>query len=410
VNPIIPFGPFVFEGVLGGNDTLPGAGETFVLDVNVEGRFDDLVISRNGVDFDPLNPSNRSLDVEDDRVGSQQIEWDGLDNASNPFPVGSYTATIRLRYGEAHFVWVDVENSQAGGPTYELTNPPTGCPPLAGGCFNGFYDDRGYTTIGGTDVGTPGAVLPCPAGNPGCNPPAVPASDPMLGFDTRTDQRAFGDGTVAGFGDKKGLDLWTYYPAEANTSIDILQQPVLRISKDHDIPCYEPGEGQVVNYTIHYANEGTGPALGATVTDTLPEATTFVWCSGAACNETSPGSGVVVYSLGTVDAGAGGSLGLTVRVDDGAKGDLTNRARLAAANVPAVETPNVLPCCPSPGPTPTPWATWTPWPSWTPIPPLPVVLLPETGDGPASGPVCWLWLPLLLLGLPAAWVIRYRRG
>jgi hypothetical protein len=71
----------------------------------------------------------------------------------------------------------------------------------------------------------------------------------------------------------------------------------------------------------------------------------------------------------------------------------------------------------APGPPPTPWTTWTPGPPptpWattgTPTAPLPVVVLPETGDSHASSPVCWLWLPLLLLGLPAACVIRWRRG
>jgi hypothetical protein len=158
VEPIIPLiEDFVFEGVLGGNETRPGVGGTFVLDVNVEGRFDGLVISRDGVDFDPDNPSNRSLDVKDG-AGRQQIPWDGLDNAGYAFGVDSYTATVRLRTGEVHFPLLDVENSQQGGPQYFLTNPPDGCPPLAGGCFGGFYDDCGYRTIGGTDVGTPGVA------------------------------------------------------------------------------------------------------------------------------------------------------------------------------------------------------------------------------------------------------------
>jgi hypothetical protein len=226
-DPIVPLiKSFAFKGVLGGNDTLPGAGGTFVLNVNVPGEFDDLVISRDGVDFDPTNPSNRSLDVEDDRVGSQQIPWDGLDNAGDQFPVGSYPATIRLRTGEVHFPLLDVENSQQGGPQYFLTNPPDGCPPLAGGCFAGFYDDRGYTTLGGTDVGTPGEVLPCPEQNPtDCNPPPERRSDPSIGFDTRTDQRAFGDGSEDGFGDKKGLDLWTFYLTKQDTLLDIVSTP-----------------------------------------------------------------------------------------------------------------------------------------------------------------------------------------
>jgi uncharacterized repeat protein (TIGR01451 family) len=119
----------------------------------------------------------------------------------------------------------------------------------------------------------------------------------------------------------------------------------LQISKDSDTSCYEPGESQSVNYTINYANQGTGPAVDATVTDTLPGATTFVSCSGATCAEQPAGSSVVVYSLGTLDPGASGSVGLTVQVDAGASGSLTNRAQLTAVDVPAVTTTDVLPVC-----------------------------------------------------------------
>lgn len=124
----------------------------------------------------------------------------------------------------------------------------------------------------------------------------------------------------------------------------------LQISKDSDLSCHEPGESQIVNYTINYGNRGTEPAVDATITDTLPGATTFVSCSGGqSCSEQPPGSSVVVYSLGTLDPGASGSVGLTVRVDAGAAGSLTNRARLEAVDLPAVETTDVLsPCTPPP--------------------------------------------------------------
>jgi hypothetical protein len=239
------------------------------------------------------------LDV-DDRAGPQRIPWDGLNNARNEFGVGSYPATIRLRTGEIHFPLLDVENSQEGGPQYELTNPPDGCPPLAGGCFAGFYDDCGYRTTGGTDIGTPDVALP------GVNPPRAPASDSNVGFDTRTEQRAFGDGSEAGFGDKKGLDVWTFYLTKEDTDILI---------------------------------EDSTPTPTATRKTTPPDDPT--------------------------------------------------------------DTPMWLP---ERGLTATPWATWTP------IPTPAVLFLPETGDNEAHSPLWWLWLALPLLGLPAAWVMRCRRG
>ncbi len=220
VDPVAPvINTFVFNGVLSDNNTLVGAGGTFDLTVNVRGVF-LLVISQDGVNFDPNLPTNSTL-IGVGSAGSQQIAWDGLDNAGNLFPVGlDYPARIVLRAGEVHFPLLDVENSQEGGPQYQLINPPGGiCPPLfPAGCFTGFYDDRGYTTADGTDVGTPGVELP------GVSPPPVPNSDPFLGFDTRSGDRAFGNGSQAGFGDKKGLDLWTYYPTEAETPLNIFAE------------------------------------------------------------------------------------------------------------------------------------------------------------------------------------------
>ncbi len=134
------------------------------------------------------------------------------------------------------------------------------------------------------------------------------------------------------------------FTAPISQCIQIQPPDGLQIRKVSDLACYKPGESQTVNYTINYANEGSEPAVDATVTDTLPGGTTFVSCSGAPCDETSPGSGVVVYSLGDLAAGETGSLGLTVRVEDGATGRLTNRARLEAGEN-AVEATDVLPRC-----------------------------------------------------------------
>jgi hypothetical protein len=176
-----------------------------------------IVISRDGVDFDPTNPANRVL-----RgiavAGAQTVKWDGKDNSDAFLPIKSsaYPYRVGIHSGEYHLPFVDVENNIQGGPSITLINPPQGvCPPLNGGCSAAFYDDRGYTTTTGQTVGTPGSVL-C-----GLNPPAVPFSDPVLGYDTTTNQRAFGTATggntnvpcTGNFGDTKGLDLWTYYAA-----------------------------------------------------------------------------------------------------------------------------------------------------------------------------------------------------
>ena len=106
------------------------------------------------------------------------------------------------------------------------------------------------------------------------------------------------------------------------------------------------------NYTINYENRGTDPAVEATLTDRLPGATTFVSCSGGlSCAEQPPGSGVVVYSLGNLAPGATGTVSLTVQVDAGATGSLTNRARIEAVDAIAREASDVLdPCTPPTAP------------------------------------------------------------
>jgi uncharacterized repeat protein (TIGR01451 family) len=93
------------------------------------------------------------------------------------------------------------------------------------------------------------------------------------------------------------------------------------------------GAGQIITYTITYANSGAGAALNVTLTDNLPAFTTFVSCSGGiACGEVPPpGSGVVTYSIGTVAAGAPpGQVFLTVQVDPAAPPStlLTNTVQL----------------------------------------------------------------------------------
>ncbi|NTU78397.1 MAG: hypothetical protein HGA45_03180 [Chloroflexales bacterium] len=231
-----------FRGSAGDNSAGVAEGGDFSFTTTQPGVY-YLVVSRDGVNFDPTEPRNRVLRGVVAAAGPVTVSWDGRDNMGEPFPTGDYLATGAIQGGEVHFPFLDVENNEFGGPTIELDNPPdvngdgvNDCPRWSGGCFGAFYDDRGYRTADGTLVGTAinGPLCPGDASNPNGfgNPPQPAASDRLLGFDTRTDQRGFGfpfDANPAaiclpdsGFGDKKGLDLWTYYPSN-------VQQTPLRI-------------------------------------------------------------------------------------------------------------------------------------------------------------------------------------
>jgi hypothetical protein len=203
----------------------PGAavrGGTFSFNLNRGGGIFTIVVSRDGVNFDPTLPGNRVLRgaaTVSDRV---QIGWDGRDNVGEILPRGdAYHADVIVQSGEVHFPALDAENNR-GGTTMQLLNPPDGiCPSWVGGCRGAFYDDRGYLTTGGTLVGV-ALNGPLCKGNVGL-PPDPLYSDPLRGYDSATDERSWGFATggnpnalcdpSGGFGDKKGLDRWSFVPS-----------------------------------------------------------------------------------------------------------------------------------------------------------------------------------------------------
>ena len=231
LSPIIPLiSNLQFNGTVTGNNSSYGTGGTFNFGSNVTGIY-ELIISRDGSNFDPTNSQNRLLRGIMTTTGQQAVSWDGKDNSGNFFPVSSnYKVRVRTFGGEYHFPLLDAENNFTGGPTITMLNATN---PL--GNTRGFYDDRGYKTIGGIQIGTSGQVL-C-----GISPPSPAFSDPINGFDTASNDRKFGQSGNAGnagtscngsFGDAKGLDLWTYYPGQtAPTPFNIIDAVSSNVGK-----------------------------------------------------------------------------------------------------------------------------------------------------------------------------------
>ncbi len=294
------------------------------------GGINQIIISRDGVNFDPANPNNRVL-YGQSVVGVNTIAWDGKDNSGVAFPVANdYPFQMSFRAGEYHFPMLDVENSRLGGPTITLMNPIGGtCPLLT--CRHAFYDDRGYRVSTGATVGTVGTVLP------GNTPPATAFSNPSTGFDTSTAQRAFGNDSSSGFGDWKGLDLWTYFPiAPINGTLDVIPQvgQDLRIVKSHTI-AFNIGESGGT-FSLLVSNSGTSTVSGqVTVTDALPASLTYRSASGT--NWSCSALGQDVTCIHTNDGGlaAGASLPvitLIVDVGNAAAPSVANTASVANAN------------------------------------------------------------------------------
>jgi uncharacterized repeat protein (TIGR01451 family) len=331
--PLVPIASVVsnigFAGTVVGSTSFFQSGGTFTYTSNVAGVY-QIVISKDGVNFDPTNPNNRVLSGLKG-AGTQTVSWDGKDNADTFFPEGGpYPFKIDVHAGEYHFPFIDDENDTLGGPTITMLNPPGGvCPPFTGGCSGGFYDDRGYTTTTGITVGTPGAVL-C-----GTAPPTVAFSNPITGFDTAGTQRAFG--TAAGgntnvpctgsFGDAKGLDLWTYYPSQQLTSsLNIVPPGVYAdIAVVKTVSDAKPILGDDVTYTITARDNGPDDATGVTVTEVLPNGLVYVGSTATAGTYDAAGG---LWTIGGLADSATATLRITVRVE--ALGTIVNTATKSA--------------------------------------------------------------------------------
>ena len=274
-----------FQGSVKDNTSTYSKGGKFSFNSSITGNY-QIVISRDGKNFDPTNPQNAVLRGVMATSGSQSVSWNGKDNSSNYFPVGNnYLVSMNVHAGEYHFPILDAENNYYGGPTIKLLNASN---PL--GNTTGFYDDRQYKTINGTPISDnqdqtydPNKPL-C-----GINPPTIFFSDPIKGFDTATNQRAFGQQGNAGnsnvpctgsFGDTKGLDMWTYLPSSASTSsLNIVasatKEPVITATKTVS-PTGSVTPSTTLTYTIVITNTGAAVATGVTLADGIPAGTTYI--------------------------------------------------------------------------------------------------------------------------------------
>lgn len=318
--PAAPIAPIMsaisFAGNVGGNTSLVNTGGTFKFTTNVPGVY-DIVISRDGVDFDPTNPLNRSLRGVVGGAGIHTVAWDGLDNSNAAFPVGSYQAHVSLHGGEYHFPMIDVENDTAGGPTITMLNAPGGvCPPLTGGCSGAFYDDRAYMTRNGTVVNSGNAVgtVLC-----GTAPPTTAASNPITGFNSAGVQRAYGTASggntnvpcTGNFGDAKGLDIWTYNLSNTVVTPLVIVATAADIQVRKSVSDPTPAVNSNVTFTITAKNLGPNAATGVQVRDLLPAGLALVSATPSQ-GTYAPGTGVWV--IGNLALNATATLHLVVTV------------------------------------------------------------------------------------------------
>ncbi len=97
-----------------------------------------------------------------------------------------------------------------------------------------------------------------------------------------------------------------------DNDLDVLDAtPDLVVSKSDGVSSV--ADGQTLDYDITFTNAGNQVATGVVITDVLPDEVSFVTCTDA-CDPT--GDPTIVWNVGALAPGAGGTFTVTVVVDD----------------------------------------------------------------------------------------------
>lgn len=259
--------------------TTTGAGGTFQVTTKDATSY-QIVVSRDGADFSPSNAANAVI-TGIAGSGEYSVLWSGNDAAGNLFPPQAtpYLFRATARAGEIHLPMLDSENNGngtskatatfGGGPTITRLNG-TGA-----GDTTVFFDDRGYVTRSGVLVGQLNGTL-CP----GAVPPGPSPAEALQGVDSTLAYGASArlyrwwlPGTNAnsdcapagGWGDSKGLNLWTYYSVAPQTGT-LTIDPIVR---DAEAEVFVPGTalpGATVQGVLTFSNQGGSALSGVTYT------------------------------------------------------------------------------------------------------------------------------------------------
>ena len=291
-----------FVGNIGGNTSTVNAGGLFTFDT-VNTLTYEIVISLDGVDFDPANPANRVL-TGVALTGSHSILWDGTDNSGLPFPPGSYPFRIVGRNGEIHFPMIDVEGNLIGGPTLTQLN---GASP---GNSTVYFDDRGYRAANGSLIGELNGHL-CGATSP-IQPPSPTHS--LVGVDSNNSNLAgtgkyyrWWTGSSDGnsdcrnnanefFGTAKALDLWALQKSDSYELPIVIVPPSATVDVGtlaSVTPVVQAGDSAFGTFV--FTNAGSGTASGVTYSATLGNSATPATCPTAVAFTMVPAGVTATY-------------------------------------------------------------------------------------------------------------------
>ena len=108
------------ENICGGLASgYPESTGLFTFEANLEATY-HIVCDLNGDgNFDLTSNDDLAL-TGPTIIGTNEVEWDGLDNAGEPIPEGNYDCRVTVAVGEVHFVAADVETSYPGMRMFEM--------------------------------------------------------------------------------------------------------------------------------------------------------------------------------------------------------------------------------------------------------------------------------------------------
>ncbi len=258
-----------FTGTISGDTTTLGAGGVFTF-TTINTLTYEIVVSRDGTDFDPANPVNKVL-TGNALSGTHTVWWNGRDNSGALFPVGTgYRYRIAGRNGEVHFPIIDTEGMALGGPTVQKLNGSQDAIV--------YFDDRGYVTRNGTAVGQLNGHI-CGAGHLQVQPSpnhsllGVDSSDanfngvgifyrfyPQVTTDPNND---CSNAANVHFGTAKGLDLWALERTPSFSEPVTVVAPVVGADVGTVVTVDSSAfPGQTVFGTLVFYNAGDTEATG----------------------------------------------------------------------------------------------------------------------------------------------------
>lgn len=179
--------------------------------------------------------------------GENSIFFDGKDGDGNDLPAGQIpaTVTIRIKGGEVHFPFIDMELNQNGLIIERLNSDWNS---VASDAV--YWNDSDFPWNNPTGMGT--------ASNPkNANHSIYPGGHP-----SNSNGHVWGTGSnaaVGTFGDEKGMDTWTFIQGDATTketyiTVNIADLKISSLTNNLTNVCI----GDEVTYSINVKNEG-GP-------------------------------------------------------------------------------------------------------------------------------------------------------